>query len=267
MRVGKTAPFIAGMIIGLMGLALLASGAVLGVIHATQRDSDGYYMSPTGTYSTDARAIASGAITLVEDIEGVGWVPDDLFGEIRVDVNSTEPIFVGIGTENDVRAYLRDVSVAEVGTVKFAPFEVRYQRSPGDREPTAPTGQDFWLAELDGSGHRSLTWDVTEGSYVVVMMNNDTTAGVSADVGVGVRTTVLLSVSAALLVIGIVLGTGGAAMMVAAFAGRGPLDGAPTTGTVTPPSQSAGSEVDQRAGAYPVRMSAQAVGIHAGHYR
>lgn len=260
MRPGKVTLLVFGVIIGLLGLGLIAGGSFLGWAHATQRDGGGYYTSQLGTYTTQSYAITSGTVDLVDDVTEISWIPDDLFGDIRITVTGAdnEPIFVGIGRESDVRALLRDVEVDEVQTVDFAPFEVTYQRSSGDSSPQPPGSQDFWVASANGTDRQTMTWDVTEGRYVLVIMNADASAGVNASVTAAARTDILLPLAGAMLTVGFVLGMGGAVMMVTALAGRRPTNGTPTGTTVAPygsPMNASVESQDRPPASYPVRMS------------
>ncbi len=68
-----------------------------------------------------------------------------------------------------------------------------------------PGEQDFWVAETSGAGAQELVWDVTEGRWVVVLMNSDGSPGVVADVAIGAKSGVVLPVGITMLGFGLLL--------------------------------------------------------------
>jgi hypothetical protein len=85
-----------------------------------------------------------------------------------------------------------------------------------------------------GSGTQTLSWHVKSGTWSVVVMRPDGSRGVAADVGVGAKLPALVWVSLGLLVFGLVLLGGGAALIY--FGGREP-----------PAPRSSGSELSTSA--------------------
>jgi hypothetical protein len=78
---------------GLLGLALMLGGGAAIAGHAFERDDGGYVNSDRQKLESTAYAITSDDIDL-----GVGeldWAPDGILGEVRVQVASDSPVFVG----------------------------------------------------------------------------------------------------------------------------------------------------------------------------
>ncbi|HMJ96367.1 MAG TPA: hypothetical protein VK486_10970, partial [Thermoleophilaceae bacterium] len=69
--------------------------------------------------------------------------------------------------------------------VSTSPFEADYDNHAGDRRPVAPADSQIWVASEHGSGKQTLNWEIKDGSYSVVVMNADGSAGVDADISTG----------------------------------------------------------------------------------
>lgn len=234
MRPGRIVLVLVGLLIGLLGLGLLAGGAALSWAHS-QRDEAGYFTARAGEFFTGGYAITSGVLT----VESMEWVPDQFLRTVRVEVTSDQSVFVGIGRKTAVAEYLAGVPSSEVTRIEYAPFRVWYDQTDGAQVPGPPTGQGFWLASTSGAGRQELTWDLTNGDFVLVVMNTDASPLVMADLTLGIRTNVLSPIGVGLLVAGLVLGVGGTAMVVggAAGSGSGPSRPGPAvpSGPTTPP--------------------------------
>jgi hypothetical protein len=132
----------------------------------------------THRFATPTHALASDNLDL--DVDGLK------LGTLHVSVEprTDEPMFVGIAPTRDVSRYLRGTAHALVTDVSFDPFEADYRPQPGGR-PAAPASQDFWAASAHGAGAQTLNWDVEDGDWSIVVMNDDASAAV--DAGVSVR--------------------------------------------------------------------------------
>jgi hypothetical protein len=192
-----------GALVLLVGLALTAGGGALVWAHATQRDADGFYTTPTERLETTTYAITSDAVDLGR--EGEDW-PLDLgdLATVRLSARSTSDgaVFVGIGREQDVEAYLASVAHAEIARLDFDPFRVEYDYRRGDQAPAAPTAQDFWAASASGEGRQTLDWEPSGGRWMAVVMNADGARSVSVDVAAGAEVPWLLGLGIGLLVAG-----------------------------------------------------------------
>lgn len=213
---GQIVLLIAGSLVGLLALVLLAGGGVLIWAHETKQDATGYY-------ATGAKGLATPTYALVSDGLDVGaGGPDWLFrrgrlGTIRVSAKGTSghPIFVGIGRTARVQSYLHSVAHDEVTDFEVDPFSVTYSRRAGDAAPVAPSGRGFWAVKVSGTGPQTLAWRVQKGSWAVVVMNADAAKGVAADVSVGARVPVLFWLAIGLLAAGCLLGAGAGAALFA----------------------------------------------------
>ena len=95
-------------------------------------------------------------------------------------------MFVGIARTRDVDAYLDRSAHATLTDFEVDPFEAEL---PHHRRrlaaPAAPGTQSIWAAKATGAGTQTLTWDVEDGDWSVVVMNADGSAGVDTDISVG----------------------------------------------------------------------------------
>jgi hypothetical protein len=243
MGVGRAVLVVAGSLAALVGFALLVSGAVLGWAHATQRDDAGYYASGTHRVESAGYAVTSEHIDLGTDVRDGDWFPFDELGTVRLDAVDPggAPLFVGIGPSDAVDRYLADVAHHQVDSMSVRPREVDYRARPGDAVPEPPGEQGFWAASATGE---TLRWEVEGGDWTVVVMNPDGTAGVDAEVSVGIRTDLLAPIAVALAVAGLLgLGVAGAFLVLAL-----------RNAVVAAPPRSAAVPVAPVPGAYPARL-------------
>jgi hypothetical protein len=209
---GGGALLIVGVILGFLGLCLLVGGG-RGFMAMQDRDADGYYNSDTEVLTTDLYALSS-----PPEFTGAG--PDvlyarDLLGSVRITGENTSPetpLFIGIGSADDVGAYLDGVGHDEVRDLDVSPFVVEYDSHPGDAPAEPPTEQTFWATSVSGTGPQTLQTEIPAGDWSVVIMNADGSGGVSADLQAGATLPIVsgitigaLAVGALLLAIGIVL--------------------------------------------------------------
>ena len=139
---------------------------------------------------------------------------------IRAERPGGRPVFVGIGPEREVDAYLRGVAHAEVDDL-FDPPGYRIRRGGAPRRP--PSAERFWVASTDGSGRQAVSWEVEGGQWTIVAMNADATRGVVLDADVGAKVGWFLGVGIGLVVVGVLLLAAGVALIVgAARRPRGP---------------------------------------------
>jgi hypothetical protein len=222
-RATRIIMLVLGVLVGFVAVGLGIAGGVAVLVHATQRDADGFYATSPHRYETVTVAITSREIDLGAAPGREGWRPlrrDWLTA--RLQVSSARPVFVGIGPQARVEAYLSGVAHDEVDEIDVRPFSVTYERRPGDDDlPGLPAEQDFWVAESVGSGFQELRWDVEPGRWAVVVMNADGEPGVSVQLSVGVRTGLLLPIGLGLLVAMLVTLALAVALVVLAVRERG----------------------------------------------
>lgn len=188
---------------------LVLVAAALAVLHLTKRDKNGYFTSSTVQVAAPGYAVTSGALR-------IGNLPSfatDLVGRVRVSARSSsgQTLFVGVGPENAVNGYLAGVARSDVTEVNNS--TVHYKLHPGGAPAGAPARQGFWLSASSGSGQVTTTWNVKEGNWTVVLMNANATPDVRADVTVGAKTNLLLWIGLGFLVVGLIVGGVGGAML------------------------------------------------------
>jgi hypothetical protein len=127
-----------------------------------------------------------------------------------------------------VSDYLRGSSHAVVTDVDYSPFRADYDEKAGDRPLAAPAGERFWAASAHGAGTQTLTWDVEDGDWSVVVMNADGSAGVDAGVKAGAQLSFLDEAGWVLIGTGLLALAGAGALL---YAGVRPRRG---TGGDTP---------------------------------
>jgi hypothetical protein len=163
--------------------ALLAAGLLAGAvwIHRADIDSAGYVVSDIHQVQTVTHAFATEDVDVNGDFD---WFLDR-GPTLRVNAESSKPLFIGIARSEDVERYLTGVEYDEVTDFDIDPFAVSTERHAGVIDPSLPAGQTFWEASVQGSGPQSLEWDGGYGQWSVVVMNADASPGVDAEVDVG----------------------------------------------------------------------------------
>jgi len=204
---------VVGWVLALGATIIALAGAGVLAVHLTQRDDDGYFSSDSEQVTTAGYALTSEELDLGDLGEAKRFV-NDAAGKVRVTATATngEPLFVGIAPKADVDRYLRNVSHSVVTDIDG---DVNYANRAGRAPASPPTAQQFWTASSTGAGTQTTTWKIHDGRWAAVVMNADGSRTVSADVKVGVKTTLVFWAGIGLLVIGL-LGGGAAA---AAFIG------------------------------------------------
>jgi hypothetical protein len=182
-------PLSGGRLVAVAGaLTSLLLAAVLlllgtGLLWADSRkDDDGYFSTDHERLVTRTYAIATDDL----EIDGALTLNKGLYGKLRLEVDGAKPVFAGIARTRDVDAYLDGSSHARLTDLEVRPFRPHYRADPGTRSPGRPGAQTFWAASTEGAGERTLTWDVEDGNWSVVLMNADGSRGVDARVSAGV---------------------------------------------------------------------------------
>jgi hypothetical protein len=222
MRPSRVILIIVGSLVALMGLGVLAGGAVLGWALGTQRDDDGFFTTSEYRLSTDTYALTSDEIHLGSPGPDDWWADRELAtGRVVADGAESDEVFVGIGPEADVEAYLAGVPHDVVTDLDDAPFDVdvRTENASGSSVPAPPGDQRFWVASSTGPATQTVTWDLEPGRWAIVVMNADASPDVVADVELGGKIDGLVALAIVLGVVGGLMAAGGAAMIVGGAAG------------------------------------------------
>jgi hypothetical protein len=210
---GRIALVVVGTITGLLALGLLVGGCGLVAVDQTQRDDDGFLMSPTQDFSTPTYAIVSESADL--DAEGTEWALDAFLGTVRIRSESDRPVFVGIGPADEVTRYLGGVERDEVDDLDNS-GDPEYSRRPGGAPTGQPGDETFWVASTAGAGERTLEWEPEDGDWRAVVMNEDASRGVSAEMSIGAELDSVLWIGIGLLVAAGLLAVGSALAITAA---------------------------------------------------
>ena len=212
----RIASIIAASVVGLFSLGLLAAGGAL-LWGDAKKDEQGYVTSASHRFHTNTYALASDNLDL--DLDGLEDVIDsDAYGKLRLKIapRTDTPLFVGIARTRDVTRYLDGTTHDLVRDVSFDPFRADYDLQAGTARPDAPGTQDIWSASAHGSGAQTLTWDVEDGDWSIVVMNDDGSRGVDAGVSAGAKVGFLAPLGWGLTIGGLLaLGLAGALVVVA----------------------------------------------------
>src|SRR5215207_5006485 len=217
-RANWTASRVIGMVFasigGLIGLALLAGGIAVLAAYAFGRDDDGYFNSDRQQLESATYAIVTEDIDL--GVDEVDWAPDKILGKIRVQVDGEKPVFVGIGSDDDVDRYLGDVAHDEL--IDFDGDDAEFDRHEGRAPRTPPGDQDFWVAKSEGSGEQALTWDAEFGRWTAVVLNADAARGIDVEADAAVKLDWAIWAGLGMLVVGLLMSVG--AVVVILLIGR-----------------------------------------------
>jgi hypothetical protein len=201
---------VVGCILALLSLGFLAGGAATVVIDQTQRDSDGFLMTPSERFDTGSYALVSETLNVTVDVPQ--WVIDELIGTVRIRSESDQAVFVGIAPKPVAAAYLAGVRRAVVTDIARDP---EYSPRPGGAPSSPPGEQTFWVASTSGAGNQVLDWKVEDGKWIVVAMNADGSAGVTADLRIGAEVDSLVWIGVGLLLAGLLFGLAAAGLIYA----------------------------------------------------
>jgi hypothetical protein len=225
---GRLAAIIAGGAIASLALLVLLAGAGLQWLEH-EKDADGYYTTSSERFSTGTYALSTDDLDIDDGLPGRTH-----FGTARLTVRSEEgkPVFAGVARTSDVNAYLDRSSHATLTDFDVDPFDASFHTVVGDSAPALPATQSFWTEQVHGAGTQTLTWDVEDGNWSVVVMNADGSAGVHTDISAGAKVP-FIGTAATVLTVG---GLGGIAFggALVAFGLIGPRRQTPTWPAPTP---------------------------------
>jgi Domain of unknown function (DUF4389) len=215
---GKVVLIVVGVIAGLFAFGFLAGGCALVAVDQTQRDDDGYLMSPSRELTTSSYAIVSESAEL--DTGGAEWALDTFLGTVRIRSESDRRVFLGIGPATDVDRYVAGVEHDEIDDLDNS-GDPRYTGRPGGAPSTPPGKETFWAVSVTGAGEQTLDWNPEDGTWRVVLMNADASRGVSSDTSIGAELDSVLWIGLGLLGLGVLFAAGAALAITAAVRRRG----------------------------------------------
>ena len=169
MSPGKVLAAVIGGLVGLMAAGLIAGGIGMLWAYGTQRTVDGFFTSSAIELST-----ASYAMTLNEVDLGSNpgdWFPSGRLATVRIDLDpiGDTPVFVGVGAQADVNAFLEGVASTEVTWLGPNRGDVSYRPIEGGAPPSLPTDETFWVSSSAGSGLQRLPGP-ERGEWAIVIM-------------------------------------------------------------------------------------------------
>ena len=210
---GLIASAVVGSVFLLGAAGLVAGGA--GSLWAGQVMRDGGYVtSASTTYTTGGRALVTDAMQVPGN--GLDRFGRSIVGKVRIRVTSAErgtPVFVGLARAHDVARYLAGVNYTTVRDIGTAGSAVM---TPGTRVPADPASVKFWAASSAGLGTQTVVTRITSGNWAVVVMNPDASARLTVRADVGATAPGLPWIAGGLLAAGVLLGAGGALLIVIA---------------------------------------------------
>jgi len=186
---------VASIAIAVVALALAIAGAVALAGNAF-RDGDGYFNTPTETFTGGGYAIAMKSVDISD---APRWALDAGLDSVHVKAHGDRPLFIGIARATDLRRYLQGTEYDEVSHLSYHPFEVDYDHRQGGAPSGAPTDRSFWVESAGGAGNLTLAWKPRPGNWRAVLMNADGSRGVTAELKLGARTSLLWWLGAGLL--------------------------------------------------------------------
>ena len=214
---GRIALVVVGTIAGLFALGFLVGGCALVAVDQTQRDDDGFLMSPTQDFSTPTYAIVSESADV--DTEGGEWALDTFLGTVRIRSESDRPVFVGIGPADEVTQYLGGFERDVVDDLDSS-GDPEYSRRSGSAPTGQPGDETFWVASTEGAGEQTLEWEPEDGDWQAVVMSEDASRGVSAELSIGAELDSILWIGIGLLLAGALFAAGSALAITAAARSR-----------------------------------------------
>lgn len=203
---GRVIATVIGALLLLPALGLLGGGGVLLGADQWERSDDGYLYTASDAFSTQGHALVSDRIDLDPGADWVGL--SAALGTARVEVTGADPgadVFVGLASTADVDAYLGDVERTVVDDLGLDTSAADQVLLAGGTPDGPPADQDFWTVEATGTGTQQLDWDPDDGSWTLVVMNADGSAGVAVDARIGATLPALTGLAWGLLGGGLVL--------------------------------------------------------------
>lgn len=191
-------------LVGITGLVvaagLLIGGGSLLWVDTVLTDQEGFINSTAIEAEVDGYAL----VVASTDVDLEPEFPVDFeLATFRLQVenqSASQGIFVGIAPTPSVEDYLEGVPHAIIEDLGSASPPLEHRSAATLREPERPVDQDFWLGSAAGTGTQELRWEIQEGEYAFVVMNEDASDGMSFDVVAGVRIPVIRPVSVSLLI-------------------------------------------------------------------
>ena len=151
------------------------SGCALVAVDRTQRDDDGYLMSPSREFSTSTYAIVSESAEL--DTDGAEWALDTSSAPFASAARARGRSSSASGPRPPSTATCGTSSTTSIDD--FDRGDPHYSRRPGRRHATPPAPRRSGPHPHVEPGEQTLDWEPKDGTWRVVVMNADASRGVS----------------------------------------------------------------------------------------
>jgi hypothetical protein len=230
---GRIALLVVGVIF-LVGALVLAvgGGGLIWLSMTAENDNPMFAPRTTSLKEADAYAVVSEPFQIdwYDESQGDGWgLGDSVTVTVEAESNdSSMGVFVGIARDTDVDNYLGGVRYYETTEWTSDPYddpEVQRQPHSGTLAPSDPTTEAFWEVSTHGTGRQTLEWKPEMGKWVLVIMNEDGSAGIDMNGAVGTELPWLFWLGLGLWFVGVLALVGGVIMVC--FAARRPKQPVP----------------------------------------
>ena len=203
-----------GVVLLLAAVGLLVFSIAMFSASSAGTDSNGFTTTETLKLQEESHAIVveRGDIHL-----RAAWVWDwGNLVDFRVEASSNDPskqLFIGFTELDNFEAYFDDVEHDQITDFSIRPQELEFTNVSGNKEPwpaapasidNKPPYEEFWANSTSGAGTQILEVELEAEDYVLVLMNDDGTAGVDLDLKIGVKAPLIFGTAIAFLVAGIV---------------------------------------------------------------
>lgn len=197
---------------GLLSLGGFACGAS-GLAAYRSVDSDGF-VDGQGRMTTETAAFVTSTAEFEEiDSEDAGTRSGKITLRIKAERRDGGPVFIAIGTDEAIEAFISRGSFTTVRGLNFGPFDYQGVSEGGVRPLGKPVPEMFAVAAA-GDGEQTVEWPIEAGAWRALVMNADGSAGVDLEVTFGVRFPYLRGFAVAAMIFGALLLIIGALLLV-----------------------------------------------------
>lgn len=194
-----------GILFIIVSLGLLAGGGAVIMIERSFSDADDYLISRPIELTTDTYALifSTPNIDVNVAIPNSWFIPamDELISvKIIAESKNTNALFVGIATNQNLESFIGDLEYEEVTRIlwNYDPWnediqDINYDYHIGDAPKGPPIYETFWEASDYGTDKVEFTWTPRSGNYILVVMNNDGSSNIDANIQFGIRLPAILS--------------------------------------------------------------------------
>ena len=224
--------------------ALLLGGTLIVWFGSAHRNDEGFFSTDEVSIYSKYVAVTSRPARVKIELLGRGakklsrWLvdPTEFIGRflrgdnqvVATNNDSSKGVFIGLASTPDVKAFLEDTKYHEMKEVDLNPFDSHpfrvklASRGKGKELPGEPGSEAFWIQSVQGAGTQALAWERNANDSLIVLMNDDGSAGVDMTVTLGAGVPVVFRLGAGLLVGGgVALAAGGMMIFSGARAGTG----------------------------------------------